>query len=71
KPAPDIYNLVAKDLEMEPKQCLVFEDVIQGIMAGKNAGMKVCAVYDDFTSGCDQEKRALADYYISDFYEMF
>ncbi|MEG1458832.1 MAG: HAD family phosphatase [Acetivibrio sp.] len=71
KPAPDIYNLVAKDLETEPEQCLVFEDVIQGIMAGKNAGMKVCAVYDDFTSACDQEKRALADYYISDFYEMF
>lgn len=70
KPAPDIYHLVAKDLEVEPDRCLVFEDVVNGIKAGKNASMKVCAVYDDFSQGADREKRKLADYYIRDFKEI-
>lgn len=70
KPAPDIYELVAKDLNVLPKECLVFEDVVQGIMAGKNAGMKVCAVYDDYSKDMDSEKMALADYYIQEFTEL-
>jgi len=70
KPAPDIYHLVAKDLEVEPGRCLVFEDVVNGIKAGKNASMKVCAVYDDFSKDDDSEKRVLADYYIRDFSEV-
>lgn len=71
KPAPDIYDLVAKDLEVDPKRCLVFEDIINGIKAGKNASMKVCAIYDDFSKEVDEEKRALADYYIENFKEVF
>lgn len=64
KPSPDIYLLVAKDLKVEPLRCLVFEDIIQGIMAGKNANMKVCAVYDEFSKDDEKEKIKLADYYI-------
>ncbi len=70
KPAPDIYLLVAKDLEVLPEECLVFEDIIQGIMAGKNAGMRVCAVYDDYSKDTDDEKIKLADYYIQEFSEI-
>lgn len=71
KPAPDIYHLVAKDLEVAADNCLVFEDVIQGIMAGKNAGMKVCAVYDLFSEEDTAKKQELADYYIESFKELF
>ncbi len=67
KPAPDIYLEVAKRLGVEPASCLVFEDVIPGIQAGKAAGMKVCAVEDDYSANQREEKRALADYYICDF----
>jgi len=68
KPAPDIYLAVANSLEVPPAECLVFEDIIPGIQAGKNAGMEVCAVEDAY-SVCDREaKKALADYYIEDFY---
>lgn len=70
KPSPDIYLLVAKDLGVEVDQCLVFEDVIQGIMAGKNAGMKVCAVYDHFSKEVTMHKKELSDYYIESFYEI-
>lgn len=70
KPAPDIYELVASELQVEPKNCLVFEDVVQGIMAGKNAGMKVCSVYDDFSKDMDEKKRELSDYYIHSYEEI-
>lgn len=70
KPAPDIYLAVAKQLGIEPSRCLVFEDIIPGIMAGKNAGMKVCAVEDAYSLDQTEEKMRLADYYIRDFYEL-
>lgn len=67
KPAPDIYLAVAKELQVAPEKCLVFEDLTAGIMAGKNAGMKVCAVQDAYSLDSDREKRQLADYYIEEF----
>lgn len=70
KPWPDIYLLTARDLDVEPCQCLVFEDVVQGILAGKRAGMKVCAVEDKFSREDRPRKRELADYYIDSFWEI-
>lgn len=67
KPEPDIYLAVAKELGINPAKCLVFEDLTAGIMAGKNAGMKVCAVQDAYSFDSDREKRRLADYYIEGF----
>ena len=67
KPAPDVYLRVAESLHVKPEQCLVFEDIPNGIMAGKNAGMKVCAVEDAFSKAQESLKRSLADYYIQDF----
>ena len=71
KPAPDVYLEAASRLQAQPGHCLVFEDVPMGILAGKNAGMRVCAVEDAFSQAQQEEKRKLADYYISDFYEVF
>lgn len=68
KPAPDIYLAVAKELQVKPARCLVFEDVIPGIQAGKAAGMKVCAVADEYSAHQQEEKKALADYFIESFY---
>lgn len=70
KPAPDVYLLSAGDIGVEPSYCLVFEDLIAGIQAGKAAGMKVCAVEDDFSSYQLSEKKRLADYYIRDYGEI-
>ena len=67
KPSPEVYLRVAKSLGVEPERCLVFEDVPKGILAGKNAGMKVCAVEDPFSKPQEALKRELADYYIQDF----
>lgn len=70
KPAPDIYLAVADKLHVTPNECLVFEDIVPGIMAGKNAGMKVCAVEDDYSVYQKQEKLQTADYYINDYYDI-
>ena len=71
KPSPDIYLLVAKCLGVEPKDCLVFEDIEEGILAGKRAGMEVCAVDDEFSKAAEQAKRELADYFITDYFEVW
>lgn len=71
KPAPDIYLKAAEVLDVSPKDCLVFEDIIPGIQAGLAAGMKVCAVEDTYSANCRNEKKALADYYIEDYNDFF
>lgn len=71
KPAPDIYLAVARQLKVSPSNCLVFEDIIPGIMAGKNAGMEVCAVEDDYSVQDRAAKQELADYFVEDFYGLF
>ena len=68
KPAPDVYLAVAKELEVEPEKCLVFEDLVDGIKAGKYAGMTVVAVSDDYSRHSDDVKKELADYYIEDYW---
>lgn len=67
KPSPDVYLKVAEDLGVKPEACLVFEDVPNGILAANNAGMKSCAIYDDFSKELTSEKMKLADYYINSF----
>lgn len=71
KPAPDVYLKAAEDLQVDPAECLVFEDIPSGILAGKRAGMTVCAVEDEFSRPYEKEKRELADYYICDYAEVF
>lgn len=56
KPAPDIFLLAAKKLKVSPKYCLVLEDSQSGVEAGKNAGMKVIAVPNKYTSYQDFSK---------------
>lgn len=67
KPSPDIYLAAARSLGVAPERCLVFEDIVPGILAGKNAGMRVCAVEDNYSADAREEKKRLADYYIEDY----
>lgn len=70
KPAPDIYLEAARRCGAAPEKCLVFEDIVPGIMAGKSAGMKVCAVDDLYSKHQNEEKKRLADYFITDYFEI-
>lgn len=44
KPDPEIYLKSAELLKVKPQECIVFEDSIPGVEAGKAAGMKVIGV---------------------------
>ncbi len=46
KPQPDVYLEAARRLGVDPTRCVCLEDSSNGILAGKNAGMKVIAVPD-------------------------
>jgi len=46
KPDPDIYLRTAKKLGIGADACLVIEDALSGIAAGKAAGMRVAAIPD-------------------------
>lgn len=70
KPSPDVYLEAARRCGVKPESCLVFEDIVSGILAGKAAGMKVCAVEDAASRHQETQKRQLADYYITDYFEI-
>jgi len=48
KPFPDIYVKAAKSLGVNPQDCLVVEDAVSGIKAGKAAGCRCLAVTSSF-----------------------
>jgi HAD superfamily hydrolase (TIGR01509 family) len=48
KPFPEIYLKAAKNLGLKPGNCLVVEDAVSGIDAGKAAGCRCLAVTSTF-----------------------
>jgi len=67
KPSPDIYLEAAARLGVNPSECLVFEDLLAGIQAGRNAGMEVVAVEDAYSLRQKRQKKEQADLYIVDY----
>lgn len=51
KPAPDIFLKAAERLDVSPDCCLVVEDAVSGVAAGKAAGAKVLALTTSFSPG--------------------
>jgi mannitol-1-/sugar-/sorbitol-6-/2-deoxyglucose-6-phosphatase len=68
KPHPAVYLTAAKRLGLPPRDCLVFEDSINGMRAAKAAGMITVAVpaghqYEDERFGeADFKLRSLTDF---------
>lgn len=48
KPSPEIYLEAARNLGVNPRECLVVEDAVSGIEAGKAAGCRCLAVTSSF-----------------------
>jgi HAD superfamily hydrolase (TIGR01509 family) len=44
KPAPDVYKLAADRMGVAPEVCLVVEDSLNGVLAGRAAGMSVVLI---------------------------
>ena len=56
KPAPDLYLYAARMLAVSPENCIVVEDSVLGVSAGRTAGMKVIG----FTGGSHTRSDAAA-----------
>ncbi|MXI40414.1 HAD-IA family hydrolase, partial [Escherichia coli] len=50
KPNPELYLQTASCLGVEPKDCVAFEDSVNGSIAAKRAGMKCVIVPNKVTS---------------------
>ncbi len=63
KPDPEVFRLAGNLLGMKPEKCLVVEDAVAGIEAGKAAGMKTAA-YGEAATG------HIADYDLEHFSDL-
>ncbi len=70
KSHPDVYLLAAKRLGAEPCDCVVFEDIPQGICGAKKGGFYTVAVADESNIKERDELKAAADKFIEDFTEL-
>lgn len=70
KDYPDIYLLAASELGVNPYECIVFEDVLKGIVSAKNAGMTAIGVYDKYSDEDIITMRITSDRFIMNFFEM-
>ncbi len=50
KPAPDIFLKAAANLGVDASNCLVIEDAVSGVAAGKAAGARVLALTTSFSA---------------------
>lgn len=67
---PDIYEKAAGRIGCVPEQCVVFEDILQGIRGAKMGGFCAVAVYDEDSTHEEQAMRDAADYYIYSFRQL-
>jgi len=61
KPFPDIYLKAAESLGISPGNCLVVEDAVSGIQAGKNAGCRCLGVTTSFNASALKDADWIVD----------
>jgi len=70
KPYPDIFLKAAKELQVDPAECLVIEDTLQGVIAAHNGGMDAFAIFDDNDTHDVKKLKSEADFYADNFQEI-
>lgn len=60
KPAPDIYHMCRRALDMDKKELIIIEDSMSGIEAGLNAGIRVVHIDRDDGTLIDASKAAVS-----------
>jgi HAD superfamily hydrolase (TIGR01509 family) len=59
KPAPDVYNLAAEQLDLDPAECVVVEDSRNGLLAAVAAGMTCVITFNQLTQNEDFSEAAI------------
>lgn len=63
---PDVYELAAEKLGLEARDCVVYEDIVEGIKGAKAGGFFAVACLNDHYSHDWDEMRDLADEIVED-----
>lgn len=71
KPAPDVFLEAARQLDVPPVQCLVFEDAPMGVVAAQAAGMSVVALTTSFAAAHFAALQPPPDFICGDFAGFF
>lgn len=66
KDRPDIYETAIEKLNVQKKECLVFEDAVHAVRTAKKAGFYVVGLYDASESR-QKELKSLVDLYLFNF----
>ena len=67
KADPEIYKMVADKLGEAPENILFLDDNYNADKTAKEAGMKVCGVYDESSKDYVDDIKSITDYYIYNF----
>lgn len=67
---PDIYLLAAKKMGLKSNECVVYEDIIQGVTGSKSGGFYTIAVNDNHSDEYRRKLVNIADKYINNFDEL-
>lgn len=70
KADPEIYKKAAEKIGKPVGEILFLDDNYNADKTAKIAGMKVCGVYDSSSADYAEDIKAIADYYIYDFFEL-
>ena len=69
KPAPDIFLIAAKKINLNPADCIVVEDAYAGIKAAKSAGIGKIVAITSLEAPEYYKNMSEVDFIIKDFYE--
>lgn len=67
---PDIYILAAEKMNLGPAECVVYEDIIQGVTGSRKGGFYTVAVNDNHSAEYKENLINMADKYINSFEEL-
>lgn len=70
KSTGEIYLLAAQKLGVHARDCAVFEDIYEGLLGAKRAGMRAICVMDASSAHAEAQNRALCDRFIVSFEEL-
>ncbi|TYB30999.1 MAG: HAD family phosphatase [Candidatus Mcinerneyibacterium aminivorans] len=69
KNSPNIYRQICKDLNVEYKNILLIDDIMESIKTASSLGIKTAAIFDKYTYK-DENLEGKADHYIYDLIEI-
>lgn len=70
KPNPEIYLKALDMLNVNPEECLIFEDSLIGVQAANASGIDVAVIYDKYSDGNRKEINKLSKYSFNNYMDV-